>query len=116
MFYDLLIFFFFFSQLQYLGLGRDVDKLKVLICPLDKRPADLMAGMIGPLWEGICTPCLGSVGDSSGTTVIFKLFSPLTGCMSGHHACFGGSCGVLFCCADGLVPSGTTALYFWKQI
>lgn len=49
MFYDLLIFFFF-SQLQYLGLGRDVDKLKVLICPLDKRPADLMGGMIGPLW------------------------------------------------------------------
>lgn len=66
-----------------------MDKLKVLICSLDKRPAGLMNGMIGLLWEDIWTLYLDSVGDSWGATVIFLIFFPLTGCMSGHHACFG---------------------------
>lgn len=42
-----------------------------MICPLDKRPAGLMGGMIGLLWEDIWTPYFDSVGDSWGATVIF---------------------------------------------
>lgn len=52
-----------------------MDKLKVLIDPLDKRHAGLISGMIGLHWEDIWTPCLDSIGDSWGTMVIFKLFS-----------------------------------------
>lgn len=53
-----------------------MDKLKVLICPLcssvqDERPAGLMSGMIGLLWEEIWTPYLASAGDSWGAMVIF---------------------------------------------
>lgn len=69
--------------------GADLSSLQ-LICPLDKRPAGLMGGMIGLLWEVIWTPFLASVGDSGGAMMIFKIFFPLTGCMSGHPACFGG--------------------------